>query len=196
MDRQSEVKRATKETDLKISLNLSQRGPQEIALGVPFLEHMLNAMAFHGGFGLQIIGSGDLAVDPHHLVEDTGLVLGDAFRRILAEFGPVRRFASAIIPMDDALSEAVVDVCERPYLVYTPSYPQEYSGSFQMALLREFFVGFANHAQINLHLICRYGANSHHMAEALFKALGKALSAAYAPIEGTSTASMSTKGGL
>jgi len=196
LERLTEVQRSTKETDLHVELNLSQHGPHHIELGIPFLEHMLHAMAFHGGFALTIRGTGDLQVDAHHLVEDTGIVLGDAFRRIFASGGPVERFGSALIPMDDALSEAVIDVCERAYLVYDATYPQEYSGDFQMSLVREFFLAFVNHAQINLHLSCRYGLNSHHMSESLFKAFGKALGRAYASTEGKTSASMSTKGVL
>ncbi len=189
-----ETKRATKETDIQLVLGLSESGPQKLELALPFFEHMLNAMAYHGGFRLEISGTGDLAVDPHHLVEDVGLVMGDAFRRVLKEFGPVQRYGYSVIPMDDALSEAVIDVCERPYLAYSASYPQEYAGGFQLALLREFFLGFTNRAQINLHLHCRYGHNGHHMAESLFKAFGRALSAAYAPAE--ASREMSTKGVL
>ncbi len=195
-DKTVEIKRTTRETDIHLLLDLSKNGPQIMELGLPFFEHMLHAMAFHGGFRLEIHGSGDIAVDPHHLVEDVGLVLGDAFHRVLADFGPVLRYGHSVIPMDDALSEAVVDVCERPFLAYSASYPQEFSGAFQMALLREFFLAFSNRAQINLHLSCRYGYNSHHMAESLFKAFGRALAVAYTTGTGATSGAMSTKGVL
>lgn len=193
--RSAEISRTTKETDIRLRLELTSGADIELSTGLPFFEHMLRAMAFHGGFGLAVKASGDVAVDPHHLVEDCGLVLGDAFARILRETGPVHRYGSSVIPMDDALSEAVVDVCNRPYLVYRVNYPQEHSGDFPMALLREFFLGLANRAQINLHLRCRYGKNSHHMAESLFKAAGRALAEAYSPAA-PGASEMSTKGML
>lgn len=193
--RVAEVKRTTRETDITLRLNLDSAKSIRIAVGVPFFEHLLHAMAFHGGFGLEIDARGDIDVDPHHLVEDCGLVLGDAFHRVRDDAGPVRRYGSSIIPMDDALSEAVVDVCNRPYLVYRAKYPQENAGDFQLALLREFFLGLSNRAQVNLHLRCRYGENGHHMAESLFKATGRALAQAYAPADSPDT-EMSTKGVL
>jgi imidazoleglycerol-phosphate dehydratase len=161
----------------------------------PFFDHMLTAMAFHGGFGLNLSARGDINVDYHHLVEDTGLVLGDAFHQLFEKTGAVARFGHAVIPMDDALAEAVIDVAERPCLIYQARFPQPYSGIFPMDLLKEFFSAFTQKARINLHLLCRYGDNSHHMAEALFKAFGKALRAAYTPGD-TSREEMSTKGVL
>jgi imidazoleglycerol-phosphate dehydratase len=172
--RQAIIERSTKETSLKVALYLDQPGRCQIKMGLPFFEHMLHAMAFHGGFGFEISGQGDLEVDPHHLVEDTGIVLGQAFAQALGD-SPVQRYGHAIIPMDDALSEATVDFCRRSYLVFNANFPQDRSGNFDMFLFREFFQALANKAEINLHLNCRYGINSHHMIEALFKSLGKAL---------------------
>jgi len=189
------LSRTTKETRIELELRMESGRPVKIGTGVPFFDHMLTAMAFHGGFGLTVNARGDIDVDYHHLVEDTGLVLGDAFHRILENRGSVARFGHSVIPMDDALSEAVIDVCERPCLVYHADYPQSVAGTFPLDLLKEFFQAFANRARVNLHLICRHGENSHHMAEALFKALGKALNAAYAPREGNRE-EMSTKGAL
>jgi imidazoleglycerol-phosphate dehydratase len=192
------IERNTKETQIRLTLGADRPGEISIKLGLPFFEHLLTALAFHGGFSLQIEGTGDLEVDPHHLVEDVGLVLGDAFLTLLAA-GPVKRYGQFCIPMDDALSEAVVDVCKRPYLVYQAAYPQTHCGSFDLSLIREFLQALANRAQINLHALCRYGANSHHMAEALFKAIGKALWLAYRPAEPGSqggTSGMSTKGSI
>ncbi len=120
-------------------------------------------------------------MDPHHLVEDTGLVLGDTLRKFSGD--GLQRYGHAIIPMDDALSEVVVDVCGRPYLEYRATYPQERSGDFDMWLIREFLLALSNRGMINIHALCRYGDNSHHMAEALFKALGIALKQAFAPAE-------------
>jgi len=192
--RSTTIERNTSETQIKLSLDLSSQEPIEIDLGVPFFEHMLHALAFHGGFSLAVRGRGDLEVDPHHLVEDVGLVLGSAFARIVEESGHIARFGHAVIAMDDALSEATIDACGRPYLVYEATYPQTRSGAFDMSLIREFLWGFAGSARINLHAVCRYGENSHHMAEALFKAVGKSLKEAYRPIEGG--APLSTKGSL
>lgn len=188
------IERDTKETQIRLDLDLSARDEISIKIGIPFLEHMLHAFAFHGGVSLTIDGKGDLEVDPHHLVEDVGIVLGSAFLRIVEESGNIARFGNAVIPMDDALSEATVDACGRPFLVFKAEFPQQRSGSFDMWLLREFFVGLSNAARINLHAECRYGLNSHHMAESLFKAVGKAMAEAYAPVDGTSP--LSTKGML
>ena len=193
------ITRKTKETQISLRLDPDRGGKITLSLGLPFFEHMLTAMAFHGGFGLEISGTGDLDVDPHHLVEDVGLVLGQAFAEVLDKGGAVKRYGQFTIPMDDALSEVVIDVCRRPYLVYQAGFPQTHCGEFDVCLFREFFQAFANKAQVNLHAICRYGSNSHHMAEALFKALGKALSLAYRPAEAGSeggTSGMSTKGSI
>lgn len=192
--RSSTVERATKETQIRLTLDLSTREPIDLKLGVPFFEHILHAFAFHGGFSLVVDGRGDVEVDPHHLVEDVGIVLGTALSQIVSEHGSVARFGHAVIPMDDALSEATVDVCGRPYLVYEADYPQSRSGSFDMSLVREFLSGLTSAARINLHGHCRYGVNSHHMAEALFKAAGKAIAQAYAPADGALP--LSTKGSI
>lgn len=184
-------RRDTKETKVSVELDMDGRGA-EVSTGLPFFDHLLNSMAFHGRFGLRIEGEGDIEADAHHLVEDTGLVLGKALAASVEQFGPVVRFGHAVVPMDDALSEATIDAGGRPYLVYSADYPQEYCGAFSTSLIREFLLGLVNAARINLHAECRYGENSHHMAEALFKALGKAISSAYSLYEGQNDAS--TKG--
>lgn len=189
------IERNTKETQITLTLDLSGSGSVISNTGLPFIDHMFHAMAFHGKFDLEINATGDLEVDPHHLVEDLGIVLGDALRESVLKYGGVKRYANKVIPMDEALSEITIDVCMRPYLVYKVDFPQERSGNFDMYLLREFFHGLAAKGAITLHAICRYGENSHHMAEALFKALGIAIKEAYTPIEGD-TESMSTKGKL
>lgn len=194
-DRIITIERNTKETQIKLRLDLSGNGTVEINTGVPYLDHMLTAMAFHGKFDLKIDATGDLDVDSHHLVEDIGIVLGDALRQTVEKYGGVKRYAQKTIPMDEALSEVVIDVCMRPYLVYNATYPQEYSGNFQMHLLREFFHGLTSKGAFTLHAICRYGENSHHMSEALFKALGISIKEAYTPIN-SGTDNMSTKGKL
>jgi imidazoleglycerol-phosphate dehydratase len=190
--RHAEVARETKETRISAALTLDTREGTSIDTGLPFFDHMLHAMAFHGGFRLEVTAGGDTHVDPHHVVEDTGLVIGECFSKILAESDSLVRFGQAVVPMDDALSEAVVDAGGRPYLVYDADYPQAYSGDFQMALFGEFFWALSVRARCNLHLLCRYGTNSHHMVEALFKALGRALGQSFS-LRGDE-AGMSTKG--
>ncbi|HAK47445.1 MAG TPA: imidazoleglycerol-phosphate dehydratase HisB [Spirochaeta sp.] len=146
---------------------------------MPFFEHILYSMSFHGGFHLKLDASGDIDVDPHHLVEDTGLVLGDAFKAAAEKGGALARFGHFIIPMDDSLAEVTVDASGRPFLVYKAEYPQQNAGSFDIFLLKEFLKALSDRAGLNLHAECRYGENSHHMAEALFKAMGRALGQAY-----------------
>jgi len=172
--RTARIDRTTKETSISVSIALDAAEPLTFNFGIPFLEHMLHAMAFHGGFSLTVEGSGDLAVDPHHLVEDIGLVLGEALRSAIGD-SAIQRYGNDTIPMDDALSQAVIDICKRPYLVYNANFPQAMSGTFDMSLFREFFQAFANRAELNLHVNCHYGNNSHHMIEALFKAFGRSL---------------------
>jgi imidazoleglycerol-phosphate dehydratase len=190
---QTTVERKTKETQIRLVLDLSKTDSSKIFTGVPFFDHLLTAMSFHGGFYMELEAHGDLDVDPHHLVEDTGLVLGDALRKVQETLGAVARYGHSVIPMDEALSEVVIDVCGRPVCVYEAAYPQTHAGTFDLSLIREFLVALAARAQINLHALPRYGANGHHMVEALFKALGKALSQAYAP-RGSDDRGMSTKG--
>jgi imidazoleglycerol-phosphate dehydratase len=190
--RQHSLKRETKETNISLTLSLDEAEPVAIDTGVPFFDHLLTAMSFHGGFGLELKAKGDLSVDAHHLVEDTGLVLGDAFLALTGDKPAVTRFGHAVIPMDEALSEVSVDVCGRAACVYRADYPQKLVGAFDTALIREFLLALAQRAKISLHAAVREGENSHHMAESLFKALGKALAAAYAPAPGRG--SVSTKG--
>lgn len=192
--RKAEVERNTKETKIKINLNLDSADIPVINTGLPFFEHILYSMSFHGGFFLKIEASGDIEVDPHHLVEDTGLVLGDAFKAAAQTGGPLCRFGHFIIPMDDSLAEVTIDACGRPYLVYKADYPQPNAGDFDIFLLKEFLKAFSDRAELNLHAECRYGENSHHMAEAVFKALGRALGQAYKKSDDNQT--KSTKGTL
>jgi len=187
------VERQTKETQIRLTLDLDRRDAPKIQTGVPFFDHMLTAFAFHGGFYLELDAQGDLEVDAHHLVEDTGLVLGEALKKAQEQRGGVARYGHAVIPMDEALSEVVIDACGRAYWVYEAQFPQTHAGQFDLSLVREFVIALANRAQINLHAHCRYGANGHHMVEALFKALGRAVAQSYAPKAGGSAA-MSTKG--
>jgi imidazoleglycerol-phosphate dehydratase len=179
--RSVEVKRVTKETDVSLALDIDRGDRIEVKTGIPFFDHLLTSMAFHGRFGLTLAGEGDLEVDGHHLVEDVGLVLGEALAGVLEKTGPVARFAHAVIPMDEALAEVSIDVCGRPTLVYKAGFPQQWVGTFDTALIKEFFSGLSAKAGISLHAELRVGENSHHMAEALFKALGKAIAQAYRP---------------
>ena len=187
--RRIESKRTTKETDVAVGLDIS--GPADIRVdtGLPFFDHLLTSMAFHGGFGLTVKARGDVQVDAHHLVEDTGLVLGTALADIQRRCQPVARFGHAVIPMDEALAEVAVDVCGRPTLGYRPRFPQARAGSFDLWLLREFFLALVDQARISVHVDTRGAENSHHVAEAMFKALGRALAEAYGPGR-----AMSTKG--
>ncbi|MFP4301100.1 MAG: imidazoleglycerol-phosphate dehydratase HisB [Spirochaetaceae bacterium] len=189
------VERKTKETQIELSLREAPEATPELSIDtpVPFLNHMLQAMLFHGGFGGSLTGHGDVEVDPHHLVEDVGLVIGDALIELQERRGAVARFGHAVVPMDDALAEVTVDACKRPYLVYNASFPQSHVGTFDVSLAREFFQGLVSRARINLHMEARYGENSHHMVEALFKACGRALATAYASASGGVP---STKGSL
>jgi len=174
------IERKTRETDISVSLDPESDAQPAIRTGLPFFDHMLTGMAFHGRFFLAVNGTGDIDVDAHHLVEDIGLVLGQAFSAIL-EKGSVLRFGHAVVPMDEALSEVTIDVCGRPTLSLNADFPRHYAGTFDLSLLREFFTGFCSQARISLHVDVRRGGNSHHMAESAFKALGRALSQAYSP---------------
>ncbi len=175
------IERKTKETDIVLSLDMRTKDAISFAFGFPFLEHLLSAMAFHGGFSLEVKATGDIHIDPHHLVEDIGITLGEALYRLSQEEGSVARYGHAVIPMDDSLSEVTVDACGRAYLQFTADFPQKYPGGFDVSLVREFLQAVTCNARISLHAGCRYGQNSHHMVESLFKSLGIALKQAYSP---------------
>jgi imidazoleglycerol-phosphate dehydratase len=177
--RKAQLTRKTKETHVAVEINLDKADPIDIATGVPFFNHLLHSMAFHGKFSLKIQAEGDTEVDAHHIIEDTGLVLGEILCNLVSGSVSVRRFGHAVIPMDEALSEVAIDICGRPTCVYKVDFPQVIIGSFDLLLLREFFFALANRAKISIHAYNRAGKNSHHMAESLFKALGKALGQAY-----------------
>jgi imidazoleglycerol-phosphate dehydratase len=188
--RKVQIARKTRETDINLTLDLDEPGAGQVRTGLPFFDHVLASMAFHGRFFLDINASGDLEVDPHHLVEDVGLVLGQALSAVLAKSAQVRRFAHVVIPMDEALAQVTIDVCGRPTLVWRVRLPQERAGSFDLLLLREFFDGLTSQARVSLHVEARRGRNSHHMVEAAFKALGKCIKESYTPADGE----MSSKG--
>ncbi len=189
-ERAASVRRETKETKIEIRGDLQTSYEPTVNTGLPFFDHMLTAMAFHGRFGLSVEASGDIDVDAHHLVEDTGLVLGDVLAEI-AEQEPIERFGHAVVPMDDACGEVTVDFGGRPYLAYRVEFPQPRAGSFDLSLFREFFNALAIRSRANIHLEGRYALNGHHLAEALFKALGLALRQA---MRRRDAGGMSTKG--
>ncbi len=176
MSRSATVVRTTTETDIRISLNLDGRGTHEVATGIPFLDHMLSAVARHGRFDLSVEARGDLTVDLHHTVEDVGIALGDAFAQAVGDKAGIVRYGAARVPMDEALASLVVDLSGRPYLVFqAPQIKGGRIGEFDADLVREFFLGLTNHLRATVHVQVEYGENLHHMVEALFKALGRAL---------------------
>lgn len=193
MSKQITVERQTKETDIKLEIALDGKREVKINTTIPFFDHLLTAMGFHGGFSVSLKASGDTEIDFHHLVEDTGIVYGMAFHKLFEETGSIRRFGEATIPMDESRSRCVIDVSGRPFCHYEVEYPQPLCKDFEMALLHEFFLGFTNNAAITLHLIGEAGKNSHHIAESLFKAFGKALAIGYTPM-GKNEPVLSTKG--
>jgi imidazoleglycerol-phosphate dehydratase len=176
MGRSASIARTTSETDIRIRLELDGRGEHQIATGIPFLDHMLAQVARHGRFDLTVQATGDLPVDLHHTVEDVGIALGDAFTAALGDKAGIVRYGAARVPMDEALAGCVLDLSGRPYLVFqAPQIRGGRIGEFDADLVREFFQGLTNHLRANLHLQVEYGGNLHHMAEAAFKALGRAL---------------------
>lgn len=190
MAREATVTRNTRETQISISLNLDGSGVYDIATGVGFFDHMLSALALHSGFDLTCHVKGDVEVDAHHTLEDTGIVLGKAFAQALGDKTGIARYGSFYIPMDEALGFCAVDVSARPFLVFDARFHNYEAGGFDYSLVQEFFRAFAFNAGLTLHLRALYGENDHHMAEALFKAVAHALAAACARREGM----LSTKG--
>ena len=173
--RKAEVSRNTKETRIGVKLNLDGKGGAKIATGVPFLDHMLEQVARHGLFDLEVAAKGDLHIDAHHTVEDIGITLGQAFARAAGDKKGVRRYGYAYVPLDEALSRAVVDLSGRPGLEYHIEFSRARIGEFDVDLVHEFFQGFVNHAQVTLHVDNLKGTNAHHQAETAFKAFGRAL---------------------
>ena len=173
--RSAEVNRKTKETDIQVRLDLDGSGKADISTGIGFFDHMLTAFAVHGGLDLTVKVTGDLNVDGHHSVEDTGIVLGTAFKQALGDMKGIKRYGSALIPMDEALGFASLDISGRPYLVFNADFSDDRIGELDSCLVEEFFRAFAFNAGITLHLKCEYGKNDHHIAEALFKAAAHAI---------------------
>lgn len=190
--REATLSRKTKETDIRLSLAL-EGGEVEVSTGIGFFDHMLTAFAFYGGLGLKLEVKGDLEVDGHHTVEDVGIVLGQAMSRALGDRKGIRRFASAYIPMDEALCFTALDFSNRPFLVFDADMPQPMIGGYDSCLTEEFMRAFAVNSGLTLHMKCLYGKNAHHITEALFKSLGVAVKEAVAI---TGTGVTSTKGVL
>lgn len=194
MSRKAKITRTTKETDIKITLNLDEGGSYSINTGIGFFDHMLAALAVHGGFGLEISCRGDLNVDGHHSVEDVGICLGKAFDEALGDKSGIVRFGSAFIPMDEALGFCALDISNRPFLVFNAEFGNEKIGDYESCLTEEFMRAFAFNAGITLHLRAEYGKNDHHITEALFKSLAYALKQA---VRSNSDGSVvSTKGSI
>lgn len=175
MARTATISRATKETEIKVTLDLDGRGEHAIESGVPFLDHMLTQIARHGFFDLQIRAAGDLEIDAHHTVEDLGICLGEAFKQALGDKSGIRRYGRGSMPMHEALAAVVLDFSGRPFLVYNVPLPKAQIGNFELELVEEFFTAFCNHAGANLHVNLAYGDNLHHIVEAVFKAFARAL---------------------
>ena len=173
--RTAEVTRGTKETQITVSINLDGTGAVKLETGMPFLEHMLEQVARHGLVDLTIKAKGDLEVDAHHTVEDIGIVLGQALVKALGDKKGIRRYGHAYVPLDEALSRVVIDFSGRPGLEYRVEFPRARVAQFDVDLIHEFFHGFCNHAQVTLHIDNLRGNNSHHVAETIFKAFGRAL---------------------
>lgn len=175
INRKSSVTRKTKETDITVSINLDGDGKAKINTGIGFFDHMLDGFARHGLFDLEVEVKGDLDVDCHHTVEDTGIVLGTAIAQALGEKAGIRRFGSFLLPMDETLALCAIDLSGRPFLKYQADFTVEKIGALDTEMIREFFYAVSYSAAMNLHLKILDAGNNHHMAEALFKAFGKAL---------------------
>ena len=190
------VTRKTKETDIVAGVTLDGTGLANIATGIGFFDHMLEQLARHSLIDIDIRASGDLHIDQHHSVEDTGIALGQAVRRALGDMAGITRFADVLLPMDETLTRVAVDISGRPFLVFRTKFAQPKIGNFDTELVREFFQAFTTHAAMNIHVATLYGENAHHIAESCFKGLARALRAAIALDPRQKGAIPSTKGML
>lgn len=195
MSRTATIKRTTKETDIAVELTIDGSGKGEISTGIGFFDHMLEGFAKHGFFDATVKVKGDLEVDGHHTVEDTGIVIGQAIREAIGDKKGIRRYGSFLLPMDDALCMCAIDLCGRPYLGFECTFPVERVGGLDTELVREFFYAVSYSAGMNLHIRMLSGSNAHHMIEAMFKAFAKALDEATSYDERI-TGVLSTKGSL
>ena len=175
VQRKAEIARKTNETDIKLSFAVDGTGEANLETDVPFLNHMLDLFAKHGQFDLSVVARGDIEIDDHHTVEDIGICLGQTLREALGDKRGIKRYASVFVPMDEALAQVIIDVSNRPHFEYRAEYPSAQVGSFSTELVHEFLWKLALEARITLHVIVHYGKNTHHMIEAVFKALGRAI---------------------
>jgi imidazoleglycerol-phosphate dehydratase len=173
--RRAEVRRKTNETEIILKLNLDGSGKHSIATGIPFFDHMLSLLAYHGKIDLSLKAKGDVSVDAHHTVEDVGICLGDGVRKALGEAKGITRYGMAMTPMDETLVSIALDFSMRPFLVFQMKLRRSKIGTFDPELVEEFFRALCNHGRITLHINLHYGRNSHHMVEAVFKGFGRAL---------------------
>ncbi|MBF0456934.1 MAG: imidazoleglycerol-phosphate dehydratase HisB [Nitrospirae bacterium] len=193
--RKCKIQRETTETNVSVELNLDEQGTSEISTQIPFLNHMLDLVSRHGHFTFKINASGDTDVDYHHLMEDIGITLGDAINKALGDKHGINRYGTASVPMDESLAEVIIDLSGRPYLVYNVEDKGGYLKDLQVSLFEDFFRGLSGHGLFNLHIRLHYGRDTHHIYEAIFKAFGRALSAATA-INPKTKGVPSTKGTL
>jgi imidazoleglycerol-phosphate dehydratase len=193
-NRRAEISRETSETAITVALGLDGEGRADIATGIGFLDHMLTALARHGLFDLKVRAKGDLHIDFHHTTEDVGIVIGQCLRQALGDKRGIRRYGAAVIPMDEALAEAAVDISGRPFLAWSVTFAQPKIGEMDTELFEEFFRALAFNAGITLHITQKAGTNAHHLAEACFKALARALREAVEPDPRAISAIPSTKG--
>ncbi len=175
MVRTAEISRKTNETNITLSLNIDGEGKSDLETGVPFMTHMLDLFAKHGQFDLNIVANGDTDVDDHHTTEDIGICLGQVLKDALGDKKGIKRYGNAFVPMDEALAQVVVDLSNRPHLEMRAEFPSQKVGTFDTELVHEFLWKLALEARMNLHVIIHYGQNTHHMIEAIFKALARAL---------------------
>jgi imidazoleglycerol-phosphate dehydratase len=173
--RRALVQRKTKETEIRVALDLDGSGSYQVSTGIPFFDHMLESFAKHGVFDLELAATGDLAVDLHHTVEDVGITLGQAVREALGDASGIRRYGNQILPMAEAKVEVAVDVSNRPYLVYRVPLDHSMIGTFDGRLTEDFLYAFAHNAGLDLHVELRYGQSPHHVVEAVFKGVARAL---------------------
>jgi imidazoleglycerol-phosphate dehydratase len=176
--RRAECKRETKETSIDLSIELDGSGNAEIQTGIGFFDHMLTHIARHGLFDLKVAARGDLEVDDHHTVEDIGICLGKAFAKAIGTAAGITRYGHAVVPMDEAMAETAIDVSGRPFLMFSATFPKSRTGTFDAELVEEFLRAFAMNGKVTLHVMLRHGSNVHHCIEAIFKSLGRAMSAA------------------
>lgn len=194
--RRATVKRETRETQIEVELNLDGTGKSSFETGLPFLDHMLDQVARHGMVDMRVVAKGDLEIDAHHTVEDTGITMGQALAQALGNKHGIRRYGHAYVPLDEALARVVLDCSGRPGLEYRVDFPRSQVGGFDVDLFHEFFQGLVNHAGLTLHIDSLRGKNAHHVAETVFKAFGRALRMAVEPDPRAGDEAPSTKGTL